>query len=123
MRFFMRWPAVERRAVGVEFVGPLSGEIAERALLLLRTADGLVVDVGDVADVLHLARTELQFEQAADDVVDDEGAEIADVRRGVNRGASIIEAEHAVRVRRCQRFELTLERIEELDGHEMVKGS
>jgi hypothetical protein len=41
-----------------------------------------------------LSGAELEFEQAADDVVDDEGAEVADVRRGVDRRAAVVEAEY-----------------------------
>jgi hypothetical protein len=83
-------------------LGPLLGDFGERAFFLLGLADGAVVDVGEVADVFHLVLAELEFEEAAEDVVDDEGAEIADVRGGVNRRSAVVEAENAVGVRRLE---------------------
>ena len=94
----VRAQAVERVAIGVELVGPLLGDLGERAFLLLRLADGAIVDVGEIADVLHLVRAELQLEQAAEHVVDDEGAEVADVRGRVDGRAAVVEAEYAVGV-------------------------
>ena len=44
------------------------------------------------------ARAELELEEAAEDVVDDEGAEVADVGGGVNGRAAVVEAEDAVRL-------------------------
>ena len=63
--------AVQGVAVGVEFVGPLLRDLGQRPALVAGALDGLVVHIGEVADVLHLARV-LQFEEPADDVVDDE---------------------------------------------------
>ncbi len=68
------------RAVGVEELGPFPGDLGQGPFLGARLADRAVVDVGQVAHVLHLAR-ELELEQPAQDVVEDEGAEIADVGR------------------------------------------
>jgi hypothetical protein len=114
--------AIEGVAIGVEFVGPLLGDFGERALFLLGLTDGAVVDVGEVADVFHLVLAELEFEEAAEDVVDDEGAEIADVRGGVDGRAAVVETENAVGVRGAEFASLPRERVEKLDGHERKKG-
>jgi hypothetical protein len=77
-----------------------------------------------VPNSVKLWRCAVELEEAADHVVDDESAEVADVRRGVNRGAAIVEADDTVGLRRSDRFEAALERIVKLDGHEqrMRKG-
>ncbi len=108
---------VQRVAVGVELVGPLLGDLGECAVLLAGAADGLVVDVGDVADVLHLVGAELELEHAAQEVVDDEGAEVADVRRRVDGGAAVVETVDAVGLGRAELFQAAGERVEERDGH------
>jgi hypothetical protein len=109
--------AVQRVAVGVELVGPLFCDLGERAFLLLGLADGAVVDVGEVADVLHLVLAELELEEAAEDIVDDEGAEIADVGGGVNRRAAVVEAENAVGLGGLEFAEAAGEGFVEPDGH------
>jgi hypothetical protein len=80
----------EGLAVGMELVGPGLREGAERLAGGLGPADGLVVDVGDVADVLHLQAGDL--EGAAQDVLDGERAEIADVGRSVDRRPAAVHA-------------------------------
>ena len=122
--FDVGWEAVQRGTIRVKFVGPLLGDVGQGATFFAGTADGFVVNVGEVADVFYFIGAELELEEAADHVVDDESAEVADVRRGVNRGAAIIEADDAVGLRRSDRFEAALERIVKLDGHEqrMRKG-
>ncbi len=114
--------AVEGVAVGVKFVGPLFGDLGERAALLAGAADGLVVHVGEVADVLHLVLAELEFEQATEEVVDHEGAEVADVRGRVNGGAAVVEAIHAVGVGRAELARGSGEGIVEGDGHRRTDG-
>jgi len=114
--------AVQRGAVGVEFVGPLPGDLGERAVFVAGALDGFVVDVGEIANVFHLVGAELEFEEAAEDVVDDESAEIADVGRGVDGGAAVVEAVDAVGLAGAEFADLSRERVEELDGHENEKG-
>jgi hypothetical protein len=82
---------VEGGAVGVEFLGPEAGEVGEGLTGFLGVANGFVVDVGDVADVEGGGATE--FDDAAEDVLGGEGAEVADVGGAVNRGAAAVEAE------------------------------
>ncbi len=113
----VRTQAAERVAVGVEFVGPLFRDVGERTPLVARALDGLVVDVGQVADVLHLVLAELQLEQPADDVVDDERAEIADVGGRVDGRAAVVEAEDAVGLRGLQFLGAAGEGFEKADRH------
>ena len=89
-RLDMRGQESEGRAVGMKLVGPLLGEVAERLAGCLRAADGLIVDVGDIADVLHLETRDL--EGAAQDVLDGERAEITDMGRTIDRRTAAIHA-------------------------------
>ena len=95
----MGWQAVEGGAVGVKNIRPLLGDLGERAFFLLGLANGAVVDVRQVADVPHLVRAELELEQAAQDIVHDERAEIADMGRSIDGRSAVIEAEDAIRLR------------------------
>ena len=117
----MRAQAVERIAIGVKFISPLLSDLGQWAFFFLSLTDGAIVNVGEVAHMLDLLGPEFELEQASDDVVDDEGAKVADVRRGVDRGAAIVEAYDAVGLRRSDRFEATLKRIVKLDSHEQSK--
>ena len=101
----------------MEFIGPLFGDLGERAFFFLGLTDGAVVNIGQVADVVYFVAAELELEQPTDDVVDDEGAKVADVRGRIDGRAAIIEADHAVGVRRCDRFEAAVEGIVKLKGH------
>jgi hypothetical protein len=101
---------------------PLFSHLGERAAFFAGALDGLVVDVSEIADVFHLVGAELELEEAAEDVVDDEGAEIADVRGGVDGRAAVVETENAVGVRCAEFASLPRERVEKLDGHERKKG-
>ena len=77
-------------AIRVEFPGPTGGEIGERLAGFLGIPDRLVVHVGDVADVQRAGAA--GFKRAAENVLKHEGAEIPDVRRTINGGATAIEA-------------------------------
>jgi hypothetical protein len=68
--------------------------------------------------VPHLAG-KLELQQPADDVVDDEGPEVADVGGAQTVGPAVVEAEDAVGVRGAEFADLAGERVEELDGHRM----
>ena len=114
----VRREAVERGAVGVELVGPLFGDLGQGAAFLARAADGLVVHVGEVADVLHLVLAELEFEEAAQEVVHHEGAEVADVGGRVDGRAAVVEAVDAVGLRGAQFLGFAGEGVEKADGHD-----
>ena len=86
----MRGQKSESLAVGMKLIGPLLSEVAERLANCLGSADRLVVDVGDIADVLHLETRDL--EGAAQDVLDGERAEIADMGRTIDRRTAAIHA-------------------------------
>ncbi len=77
-------------------------------------ADDLVVDVGDVHDVVEGEAVEAGG--AAQDVDMQEGAEVADVAVVVDGGAATIEAE-GVTVRGEERFVFSGESIEEFESH------
>ena len=77
-------------------------------------ADDLVVDVGDVHDVLDLDA--LLLKKAAEQIDMDEGAEVADVAVVVDGGAAGVEGE-GLAVRRGERFDLCAEGVEELKCH------
>lgn len=81
--------AVEGGAVVVEFLRPSGGEGVECHAGLLGVADGFVVDIGEVADVFGVLASE--FDDAAEDVLQDEGAEVADVRRSVDGRSATVE--------------------------------
>jgi len=102
--FVVRRQHVQRGAVGVEAGGPLGREVGQAAALGLRIADGFVVDVGDVAHVVGLQSGDL--EGASEHILDDEGAEVADVRGRVDGRSAAVEAV-AVAVERGQFFNLS----------------
>jgi hypothetical protein len=60
--------------------------VVQRHALAQRAADRLVVHVGEVHHELHLVAAELQV--AAQEVREEERPHVADVRRGVHRGAA-----------------------------------
>ena len=63
--------------------------VCEREVLFSRTGDRLVVDVGDVHDLVHLVA---QIAQAApQDVFEDKGSQVADVGVVVDGGAAGVE--------------------------------
>ena len=78
----------KRRDVGV-------GVFAQRQARLLGADDGLVVDVGEVHDVMHLVAGDV-FQRAAQHVHGHEGPEVADVTAGVHGQAAGIHAHRAV---------------------------
>ncbi len=78
-------------AIGMEFPGPARGEGGEGLAGRLGIPYGFVVHIGDVADVEGAGAARLKG--AAEDVLEDKGAEVSNVRRAVNRGAAAIETE------------------------------
>ena len=107
--FGVRREHVQRGAVVVEFFRPDGGEFRKRFSLFLRAADRFVVHVGDVADVAHAQAVLL--ERAAQDVLQKERAEIADVRGPVDRRAAAVHAEFFSGSARRERAHGTGQRI------------
>ena len=87
-RLDMRGQETEGLTVGVELIGPGLGESVQGLADCLGAADRLIVDVGDIADVLHLEARDL--EGAAQDVLDGERPEITDMGRAIDRGTAAI---------------------------------
>ena len=76
-------------------------------------ADDLVVDVGDVHDVVD--GDALLAEEAAEDVDVEEGAEVADVAVVVDGGAAAVHAERG-RADGGEGLDFSAEGVEEFDG-------
>ena len=75
------------------------GELANLLLLLGRALDDLVVDVGEVHHLLDAPSPQAQH--APQQVLEEERAEVAEVRRVVDRGAARVEP-HGAAVRRAR---------------------
>jgi hypothetical protein len=58
--------------------------------------------------MVYFIGAEFEFEEATEDVVDDEGPEVADVGGGVDRRAAVVETEDAVGVGRGERLDCAL---------------
>ena len=97
-----------------KLVGPFGGKFAQRDALGQRLADCFVVHISDVARVHHLDA--IDFEHAAQHILNQEGPEIADVRRPVNGGPAAVEPEALPRLRR-QRLNGAAARVVEMDRH------
>ena len=70
--------------------------------------DDAVVHVGDIHHLQHLEAARMQ--ESAQDVLEHEGAEISDVREGVDRGAAGVHADLAG-MKRHERFLAAAERV------------
>ena len=94
-----------------EFLGVLADADAGRG----GVGDDAVVHVGEVHDVVELEAAE--FQEAAQDVLEHEGAVVADVREVVDRGTAGVDADFASALR-DERLGLTTESVVEADfGH------
>ncbi len=93
-RVFDRLDA-ERQRVLAKRGDVLIGVLAQRQARLRRADDGLVVDVGEVHDVVHLVAGDV-LQRAAQHVHADEGAEVADVPARVDRQAARVHADGVV---------------------------
>jgi hypothetical protein len=105
----------EGRAIGVELVGPALGESRQGHLRRHRPADRLVVHVGEVADMLHLEAVDL--ERATEDVLQEEGPEVADVGRAVHGRTAAIHAEGGAAGLEEQGAHLAAHGVVQEDGH------
>ena len=89
--FHMRRQQVQRGAVRVELLRPVLREVRERLAGLDGVADRLVIHVRDVPHMQ--SRRAAQFHDAAENILRNEGAEIADVRGAIHRGAAAVETQ------------------------------
>jgi len=87
----VRGEHVERRAVGVKALRPALGEGHEGLAGFAGLADGLVVHVGDVAHMPDLVPRCL--ENAPEDILEQEGAEVPDVRRAIDSRPAAVAAD------------------------------
>ncbi len=92
----MRGEEIEGLGVGVEEFGPVGGDVGEGAVFVTGLLEDAVVHIGDVAGVEDFGGAEVELEGAAKDVLEEEGAEVADVGRAVNRRTAAVEAVEAV---------------------------
>ena len=94
----VRRQQVQRGAVGVEFLRPALGEVGQRLPRLLGIADRFIIHVRDVA---HVQRGRAGgLDHAAHHILRHEGAEVADVRRAIHRGAAAVKAQRLAIQRR-----------------------
>ena len=87
-RLDVRGQETEGLTVGVKLIGPGLGESVKGLADCLGAADRLIVDVGDIAHVLHLQARDL--EGAAQDVLHGERPKITDMGRTIDRGTAAI---------------------------------
>ena len=104
----------ERGRVGQEALAPAVGQLADADARGGRAADDLVVDVGDVH---HPRDAQAAVAQVADeDVGEEEGPEVADVGRAVDRRAAAVDPDVAG-LERLERPGLAGHRVLESDRH------
>lgn len=89
--FRMGRQAIKGGAVPVEQVRPACGEFRQGNAGFLRIPDGFVIHIRQIANVRGGNPPQLQ--DAAEDVLHHESAEIADVGRAVHRGAATVKAQ------------------------------
>lgn len=87
----VRARAAEEVHVGEEGLLQFLGELGEGGLGFPDAADDFVFDVGDIHDVEDIVAAE--FEVAAEEVGEDEGAEVADVGAVIDRWAAAVHAD------------------------------
>ena len=98
----------------MEFLGPIGSEIGQRLALSLRLTDGFVIEIGDIAHVFD--RCAIDFEHAAERVLDKESAEVADMCRAVDCGAAAIETQ-SIAAHGGERLNRAAKCIVKFDGH------
>ncbi len=87
----MGWQALEEVAVVMEFFRPEAGELREGLTSALRFADRFIVHIGEVADVQSAQAA--GFQRAAEDILEHESAEIADMGGAINGRAAAVKPE------------------------------
>ena len=109
-RFF----EAERGGIGEEGLGVLSGVLLDGLIVLDGVADDLVLDVGDVHDVVEGESAGAQG--AAEDVLEGERPEVADVDVAVDSGSAGVHTD-CFSVERVELFQPLGERIVEPQRH------
>ena len=109
--------ALEEVAVVMEFFRPEAGELRERLADALGFADRFVIDIGEVADMERAQAA--GFEGTAEDILEDEGAEIADVGGAIDRGAAAVKAE-SLAIEWRDFLDFTCQGVEESHGFSLA---
>ncbi len=86
--------------------------------LLIGPVDDLVIDVGDISDIVDLVTPKLQV--AIDDIEDDGGPAVADVATVVNGDPTNVHSDLA-RVKGLKILFLLSKRIVNAQGHSMLR--
>ena len=89
--FRMGWQAIKCGAVPVEQSRRACGVFRQGNAGLLRIPDSFVIHIRQIADMR--GGNPSQFQDAAEDVLHHESAEIADVGRAVHRGSATVKAQ------------------------------
>jgi hypothetical protein len=93
-----------------------SSEGRQRDACFAATADGLVVDIGEVHDAVNVEPA--AFEMPLQEIFEDVGAEVSDVGEVVNGGSAGVEADGpAVGIQWGEGLERAGERVEEAQRH------
>ncbi len=116
-RFHVGRKTVQLPAILVKALRPLRREITQRLPGRLGIADGLVVHVGDIADVPgpHSAH----LEDPPQDVLQHETPEIPDMSRSVDRGTTAINPE-GFPIHRLQLTRLASQGVEQTHGRALT---
>src|ERR1039457_403578 len=120
-RIAVRGADAERVAILLERGDPLRGLLVEGVPVGDGVLDDPVVDVGEIHHVRDVAG-EPPVQPAAQDILEDEGPEVADVDAVPDRGAAGVHADVAG-LDRLHRDELTTHRVVQLDGHRRSSSS
>ena len=103
----------------MELVRPLLRERRQGLARRLGTADGLIVDVRNIANVLHPEASDLQG--APKDVLDGKGTEVTDMGRAINRGSAAIHPEERTVGLHQERPKLAAHGVMQENGHSRAK--
>lgn len=114
-----RGEQVQGRRVLVKPFGPGRGEFGQGPALSHALTDGFVIHIGHVSHVADGGAGDL--EGSAEDILEDEGAEVSDMGGAIDGGTAAIDAEGA-RPSRGKREDVAGEGVEEADRHGTGRG-
>jgi hypothetical protein len=106
-------------AILMELIRPLLRERRQGLTRRLGTTDGLIVDVRNIANVLHPEACDLQG--APEDVLDGKRPEVADMGRAINRWAAAIHPEGRTGGLHQERPQLAAHGVMQKNGHSRAK--